>query len=178
MHYGKKIGLISLLAFLIAIASLGIGYSTLNTTLEINGIAKVAKKEYKTEINNIHDIQKINNEMMSDPIINGKQITTKVTLSQVGQTASFMFDIENLGNVDSELENITITGYENYRNYLDLKIEGFKNNELIKASSKKEHIKVTINYKNALLDEFGLPQIININELKIDVLLKEVKKGE
>jgi hypothetical protein len=54
----KKCRIIAVLAFLIAIASLGISYASLNTTKSIVGIATVQEKKTSLKIDNYKKNQK------------------------------------------------------------------------------------------------------------------------
>lgn len=174
----KKIGVITILAFLVAVASLGIGYSSLNTTLKVNGIAKVSSKELLPEPTNIHDIKTTTPTTMVTPTINNNEITTSLSFNQLGENAFFKFDFVNNKRENILIKEIKIIGLEEYQKYLSYKIENLSPNEIIKQQETKKDISFNITYQNELLNDNSLVQNIKIPELKIIIVYEEIKKGE
>ena len=106
----------------IVVFSLSIGYSYLNTGLNITGHANIKDNRWDIYFDNIQ-IESGSQEATSEPVItNNTTVTYGVTLNNPGEYYEFNIDIVNNGTIDAVLEDISIepiltTAQREYLNY-------------------------------------------------------------
>ncbi len=134
----KKITIITFLIIIIMI--IGIGYAYFNTTLIINGIAKIEGTFEvvftNATINNKTDLETIN--ISND----GLNLTFSVDLTMPGESDTINYTITNNGTIDATLNELVITSStDNDVTFECSSIAG----DLISKQSKTGTIKVTWN---------------------------------
>lgn len=171
----KKIKIIAFLAFFVAIMSLGVGYSTLNTTLEINGIAKVYEEKYEVSVSNIHNVLKSEGETtISDPLVKDDVITFDFKLTQLNNYVSFMFDIVNTGNQDAIVKDIHIEGLDPYVANLEVNFNDSLKNTVITGGETLENNLIKIGYKEGIFDPYLGFQAVELRGVRVVVKLEKV----
>ena len=173
-----RIKYITVFASIVAILSLGIGYSSSNEERKISGTAEVVENIYEIILSNIHEV-KTTNESVSfkqQPVINGKEIYFSISSLSPGSNASFKFDIENLGNINSKIKEIKLSGLENYEKNVSYKISNLKEKDRIKKESKIADNEFILSYDQALLDDSGNPINLDLDNLVLTIELEQVKE--
>lgn len=172
MNQIKRIKKYQMLGVIIALLSLTLSVGTLTTTYAYTGVATVSKEIYDVELKDVTDFfedgEKIS--VLKNPIIIKDNILYGVSLGNVNEYTKFQFNIENSGNVNAKVKKINITGFEEYKDYVDIQIKGVNEGQIIKGNS-IEKIDVITKYNTQLLDDDGMAMPINLNEINISVVL-------
>ena len=166
-----RIKYITIFASIVAILSLGIGYSSSNDERKISGTAEVVENIYEIILSNVHDV-KTSNESVTfkqQPMINGSSLSPE-------SNVSFKFDIENLGNINSKIKEIKLSGLENYEKNVSYKISNLKEKDRIKRESKIADNEFILSYDQALLDDSGNPINLELDNLVLTIELEQVKE--
>ena len=108
MKKNKKMSLIILL--LIIIFGITLGYATLSSSLNINGISIINNAKWDIHFENIQ-FRDENATATTPAEINddGNTITFEVNLLKPGDFYEFTVDVKNAGTIDGMLESITAT---------------------------------------------------------------------
>lgn len=171
----KKIKIIALLAFFVAVMSLGIGYSSLNTTLEISGMANVYQEKYEVLLSNVHSLLKSEGDtQISTPIILNDTIIFDLKLTQLDNYVSFMFDIVNSGNQDAKITDVYVEGLNEYEQNLEVVYGENLKDKVIKGGEKVSNNLFKITYKNGIFDPYTGFQAIDLKGVKLVVKMAKV----
>ena len=151
----NRIKVITVLAFLIALLSVGIGYSSYNTTIEVSGKAIAIENVYDIRLDNINSVN------------------TSLTPNN---SVTFKFDLYNESLIPTKIKNITLKGIEKYNDNLVYNISNLNIGDVIKGESKILDNTFTLSYKEAYKDEFGNPLNLNLENLSLIIEFEEVKE--
>jgi hypothetical protein len=100
-----------LLIIIVFILTLGIGYASIETSLNMNGTVNIEGNTFNQTFNNI--ALSPNNTVTSTPTINNKTVTSTVTLTNPNDLYDFYIYANNNGTLDAMITNITINGPDN-----------------------------------------------------------------
>ena len=106
---GGKI--IAVIALVLAVVGLSIGFAALQTKLEINGTAEVTGgKTWDVKfVDSSLKVDKVGSAQSTDPTVSATTIKDyKVTLAKPGDKVSYYFQVTNAGSFDAKLDSITI----------------------------------------------------------------------
>ena len=106
--------IIGVIALLVSIVALSISYAAINTTLKINGDAKVIGSNWKIKYANLDLTKTVLNGHASEVV--APSITTNdtkigdysVNLKAPGDYVKYFFDVVNDGTFDAEITSLTI----------------------------------------------------------------------
>lgn len=177
MEQIKKVKIIAILAFVVACLSLGIGYSSLSTTLDINGTAKVVEKKWDVKLDNIHALNftEENTIVIKEPVIaEGNKVNFAVNLNQPTAMISFYIDIINSGDFDSVVTDVGFEGLTNFSNNVTYSVEGIKKDDKVLAGESIKDIKVILSYSNPLIGIDGLNQALALNDVNFYININKV----
>lgn len=176
MEHIKKVKIIAILAFMIACLSLGIGYSSLNATMEINGTANVVEKEWKVTLSNVHAINFSDDITLvsKEPTLIDDKVNLGVTFNQLSAMISFYIDVVNSGGFDAEIESFGFNGLDSVVNNITYSVEGLKQGDKILATESLKDVKVTLTYSSPLIGMDGLNQPLVLNDVNFFVNIKKI----
>ena len=106
---GGKI--IAVIALVLAVVGLSIGFAALQTKLEINGTAEVTGgKTWDIKfVDSSLKVDKVGSAQSTDPTVSATTIKDyKVTLAKPGDKVSYYFQVTNAGSFDAKIDSITI----------------------------------------------------------------------
>ena len=106
---GGKI--IAVIALVLAVVGLSIGFAALQTKLEINGTAEVTGGQTWDVkfVDSSLKVDKVGSAQSTDPTVSATTIKDyKVTLAKPGDKVSYYFQVTNAGSFDAKLDSITI----------------------------------------------------------------------
>ena len=174
----NKIKIITIMAFLVAILSIGVGYSSYNTTNEISGKATIIENLCDIKIDNIKDVNtSLETITFKDtPSIISNTINFSITSMVPNNNISFKFDLYNEGILPVKIKNITLKGIDKYQEYLEYSISNIAINDVIKGETKLLDNTFTLNYKEVLKDEYGNPLNINLDNLSLVIDFEQIKE--
>lgn len=101
---------LAIVALFIAVIGLSIGFAALNTTLTINGSARVQTSSWNVHFANLRDAVVVGN-----PTINEDELsltdttfgTFNVGFKSPGESVTYTFDVVNSGSYDAKISTIT-----------------------------------------------------------------------
>ena len=159
----NRIKIITIMAFLVAILSIGVGYSSYNTTIEVSGKAMAIENEYDIKLDNIKEVSTSLNTILfsAEPSIINNSINFSLNSMVPNNQASFKFDLYNNSIIPTKIKSITLNGIDKYQANIEYKITNLAVGDVIKGESKILDNSFVLNYKEALKDEFGNP--LNLN---------------
>ena len=99
-----------ILIIILFILTLGIGYASLETNLNMNGTVNIEGNTFSQTFNNI--AYSPSNTITSTPTINNKTVTSTVTLTNPNDLYDFYVYVNNNGTLNAMISNITINGPE------------------------------------------------------------------
>ena len=140
----SKISLITLL--IVSCVALSIGYSTLSTTLKINGVANVDGMSFKIEFQNLSEASLTGSAVkITDPVISEDKTELKsynVNFLDPGDSISYTFQIANNGTINAKLSEIVKD---------TISCEGYGNGQqaTIDANNVCANLEYTLKYANA-----------------------------
>ena len=174
----NRIKVITVLAFLIALLSVGIGYSSYNTTIEVSGKAIAIENVYDIRLDNINSVNTSLNTTVfkEEPRIIGNSINFAITSLTPNNSVTFKFDLYNESLIPTKIKNITLKGIEKYNDNLVYNISNLNIGDIIKGESKILDNTFTLSYKEAYKDEFGNPLNLNLENLSLIIEFEEVKE--
>lgn len=103
--------IIAVIALVLAVVGLSIGFAALQTRLEINGTAEVTGgKTWDVKfVDSSLKVDKVGSAQSTDPTVSATTIKDyKVTLAKPGDKVSYYFQVTNAGSFDAKLDSITI----------------------------------------------------------------------
>lgn len=173
-----KIRYITILAAVIAILSLGIGYSSYSTTNDNSGTSEVLKSEYDIKLDKIHNKKTSNKEIKykQSPIITGDEISFSISNFIYDNSISFKFDINNAGTVKVKIKDIKVTGLDKYEDVLSYNISNIKVGDIIKPDSVIKDNEFVLKYKQAILNEYGENMNLELDNIVLTIEFEKVKE--
>ena len=159
----KKIRIIAVVAFLVAIASLSISYSSLNTTKEVKGIALVEPNVISLKISDIDNLVCDDGSSISEGIILDNTITFNTSLKTVGSNCSFDFVILNNGSYDVTLNGGILDNLNN--EHVTYELIGVNKGDSLKIGESKK-VSLKVSYNDFVRDEWTEVPVINLNEVQ------------
>lgn len=174
----SRIKMITIMAFLVAILSIGIGYSSYNTTIEVSGKAIAIENEYDIKLDNIKDINSSLNTILfkEDPNIIGNTINFSLSSMVPNNQVSFKFDLYNESIIPTKIKSITLKGIDNYLSNLEYGVTNIAVGDVIKGETKLLDNTFTLIYKEAVKDEYGNPLNLNLNNLSLVIEFEQIKE--
>lgn len=171
----KRVTFITVLVVVIAICSLFMSFSALNTSNSLSGVAVVNKENWDISIDNVSTVAVDSSAVMilKEPVVDNTKISYSLRMNQEHGYGQFSFDLKNLGNVNAKIKDIKITGMEGYEEYIDVTISDIKVGDSIKAETIISNIKVVTTYKRQLFDEMIIPQAIILDSINIEIELEK-----
>lgn len=103
--------IIAVIALVLAVVGLSIGFAALQTRLEINGTAEVTGgKTWDVKfVDSSLKVDKVGSAQSTDPTVSATTIKDyKVTLAKPGDKVSYYFQVTNAGSFDAKIDSITI----------------------------------------------------------------------
>ena len=172
---GKKGTFITTLAIIITIISVVSCFGVLGVTNSVQGISIQEKKEWKVAIIDISKVVMDQGtiEVLREPSFDKYKINYGLKMINIGHS-QFEFTIKNDGNIDAIVNDIKISGVENYLNNVSVELTKIKKGDVIKANSIVQ-VKVFTDYKLQLFDKAMIPQVINLDNIEIDIELKKIE---
>lgn len=172
---GRKGTLITTLAIMIALVSVVSCFGVLGVTNSVQGISIQEKKQWKVSLSDLSKIAMDQGaiEVLREPTLDKYRINYGLKLINVGN-AQFEFTIKNEGNIDTVVKNITINGIDEYKDYMSISFTEIKVGDVIKENSMVQ-VKVLTEYKNQLIDQNMIPQLINLENIEIDIDLEKIE---
>ena len=173
-----RIKYITILAFIVAILSLGIGYSSYNTSVEVTGTSEIVESIYEVRLSTIHDEKTSNNTILykQKPTITGNDISFSISNLEEKGKVSFKFDIENLGTIDAKVKSIKLSGLDEYEKSIEYKVSNLKIGDIIKQGAKVKDNSFTLTYKTKVLDQNGAPINLELENLVLTIELEANKE--
>ncbi len=159
----KKIRIIAVVAFLVAIASLSISYSSLNTTKEVKGIAMVEPNVISLKISDIDNLLCDEGSSISEGIIVDNTITFDSNLRSIGSSCSFDFVILNNGSYDVTLNGGILDNLNN--EHVTYELIGVNKGDSLKIGESKK-VSLKVSYNDFVRDEWTEVPVINLNEVQ------------
>ena len=179
MEKERKSRILAVIAILIAVVSLGVGFAAFSRDLHINGTATVKATSWDVHFTNLQEVAKTGTaEETSKPTINTEDTTISnfaVTLKSPGDSIKYQFDITNVVSFDAKITNVSLgkpdcTGSglnkeqdeTNVCNHLEYKLTyenggaEVKTDDTLNASENKT-VNLTLTYKSDISAE-ELPQ--------------------
>ena len=174
----NRIKIITIMAFLVAMLSIGIGYSSYNTTIEVSGTAIAIENEYDIKLDNIKEVSTSLNTILfkADPSIINNSINFSITSMVPNNHVSFKFDLYNESLIPTKIKNITLKGLEKYQANLEYSITNLKVGDVIKGESKILDNTFVLNYKEPLKDEYGNSLNLNLDNLSLVIEFEQIKE--
>lgn len=172
MSRTNKITTFTIMGIFVAIISLFTCVSVFGTSNANQGIALENIEVYDVKINDISDIYFEDGtvEIIKTANIDDKNIINYgVLLKEIDKYSQFQFDIENKGNIDIKIKNIIISGYEEYKDYVDIEVVGINVGDIVEKSSVISGVKVVTTYRNPMYTENDFIRFIELNNIKISI---------
>ena len=183
MKYDRKTRMITIVALLVAIVSISIGFTAMSTTLRINGRATMDTAHWKVRFKNLSnpvivgDASVLVAPTLSDTVIE----TYKVKLTKAGDSVTYTFDVANEStDMDAIIgtftkQTPTCVGNDNdvsvVCSNISYELRYTSNNELVKVNDtlnagETKNLKLTISYNGENLPE----NAVDINNLNIIII--------
>ena len=174
----SRIKIITIMAFLVAILSIGVGYSSYNTTIEVTGKAIAIENEYDIKLDNIKEVSTSLNTILfsAEPSIINNSINFSITSMVPNNQATFKFDLYNNSLIPTKIKKITLKGLEKYQDNIEYSITNLKVGDIIKGESQVLDNVFLLNYKEPLKDEFGNSLNLNLDNLSLVIEFEQIKE--
>lgn len=170
MRQTKKSTLFSIIGIFIAMVSILTSVSAMSTSMAGTGVAIENREVYDVKIDNVSEIYSDEDiEVIKNPSNEDNKINFGVKLNSIDSTTQVQFDIENKGNVNVKVKNVTISGIENYKDNVEVKVLGINVGDIIDAEVKNSGIKVITQYKNPVIDENGMISAVNLDDINVEI---------
>ncbi|MGN1337762.1 MAG: hypothetical protein ACI4WW_04730 [Candidatus Coprovivens sp.] len=151
MNQSKKITIIAVLAILFSLVSLGVSYSSLNTTNIENGVATIQEKYSEVKIEGLKNIESSDKALfLLEPEVNSNKINFGVSLSEQNSNCKYSFNVINSGNIASMVKEIKINGLENYKDNVEVIVEGINVGDVINTRVDPIMVNVSVIYNNPI----------------------------
>ena len=95
-----------MIALLVAVVAMSVGYAALAQTLTINGTANISA-DWDVVITGIETVSTTGATLVDEPTFDETSATFEVNLAYPGATATFDVTVENKGTIDAILDSIT-----------------------------------------------------------------------
>lgn len=178
MEHTKKVTIIIVCTILVTIISLGLSIGAFDFSNANKGIAYEQIYKLDLQISELSDI--IGSEdtlvsVISNPKVNIDKISYGVILKSTDVFTQFQFALENDGNLKARVKEINITGYEKYKDYVEIKVDGLNINDVIDVESRLSNIKVITMYKKPLIDENNKIKDIDLSNINIEFVFEGIE---
>lgn len=191
----RKTRIIAVVAVVLAIAGLSLGFAAYSQTLTINGSGEVKASSWQVRFENLSSVNKTGtaNEVTA-PTINTNDTNIgeyDVTFQTPGDSISYTFDIANNGTFDAEISSISIptpectgngdnatTDAANVCANLEYKLtytDGgapVSQNDTLNHGEKK-NVTLTLTYKDTITAEQLPTDDVNIDNLSISIIYSQ-----
>lgn len=111
MEKQRETRIVAVLALLIAVVGISIGFAAMSTTLQIQGTAEMNPSKWKIELANLSSPQLTGAASVEvAPTINNNGSTLsdfKIVLTKPGDKVVYTFDVRNTGDIDAVLATYT-----------------------------------------------------------------------
>ena len=168
----KKYGLLILLFLIIGIS---IGYSSLSTTLNINGNTVIEKASWDVHFENLEKVVGSESATQEALIDSSKTLIEYIVLLlEPGDFYEFTVDIVNSGSIDAMVNDVLKTGLatsqENYIEYTATYADGvdLEENDILK-SGETQKLRVRVKYKEDI-NVNDLPSTDELLDLKFQII--------
>lgn len=109
MKSDRTFKVVAVIALLVAVIGLTIGYAAYTETLTIDGSAKVTPATWDVKFKNLGTTEKTGDATSTDPTLTDTTISGFVaTLTMPGDSVKYKFDIANDGTIDAKLTTFTM----------------------------------------------------------------------
>ncbi|MDE5889219.1 MAG: hypothetical protein K2H20_04275, partial [Bacilli bacterium] len=156
MSRTNKITAFTIFGIFVAIISLFTCVTVFGSSNANVGIALEYIEVFDVKINDVSEIyfEEGTFQTLKNPNIDEKNtINYGLLLKRPDKYAQFQFNMENKGNVDIKVKNITILGYEEYKDYIDIELVGINVGDKIEKSTIISGVKAITTYKSPLYIE-------------------------
>lgn len=178
MVHTKKVNLCIILGIVICIVSLASSIGALNKSYSSSFVSNEVDEKYVIGLYKVTDIYTDDNiNVLNNPIIKDYSLIYGVELLNLNGVAKFQFNLKNTGNIAAKVKNIEIYGYEDYKDYVKIEIDGLKVGDIIEEDSIIKKINVYTSYENPYYDLNGLIKNITLKDLKIVISFEDMKDG-
>lgn len=180
MSQTKKISLFIVLGLIVGIMSLGSSLAALRISYSSSEVAKIKEDSFIIELISPTRIymDEDTGSVIKNPIITSNEIGYGLELKKINSGAQFQFDISNKGDLPGRVVNINIYGIEEYKDYIDINIEGINVGDVVESDKVIKKVNVRTTYFNPLYDESGLIKTIKLEDLKIEIEFESIDKGD
>jgi len=186
MEENKKTRVIAIIALIVAIVCVSIGFAAMSTTLRINGNSTMDTAHWRVRFKNLSDPVIVGNaSIITAPTLTDTVIETyKVKLTNTGDSVTYYFDVAN-ESVDMDAvigtftkQTPTCTGSVSDTNIVcpnvSYELRYTSNNELVKENDtlnagETKNLKLTISYVGSSLPE----GVVDINNLNIAIIYNQ-----
>ena len=107
IRLNKKLAIMYVVALVLA-ASLGIGYATFSTTLEVRGDAAIKHSSWNIQLSGLNVKSGSVTATTPASVTNGNTVTFAANLAQPGDFYEFNVNVVNNGTMDAKLNGINI----------------------------------------------------------------------
>lgn len=111
MEKDKNSKVIAIIALLIAIAGLSVGFAALSTTLTINGSGTVNTSSWNVKFANLGATPALTGTAteVTKPVLSDTKIETfDVSFMTPGDSITYTFDVANTGTYDARISSVTV----------------------------------------------------------------------
>lgn len=109
MKSDRTFKVVAVIALLVAVIGLTVGYAAYTETLTINGSAKVVPATWDVKFKNLGETQLTGHATSTDPTLTDTTISGFVaTLTVPGDSVKYKFDVANDGTIDAKLTTFTM----------------------------------------------------------------------
>ena len=195
MEKDRKTKILAVIAIIVAVISLTIGFAAFSTSLSIEGTGDVKASSWKVRFENLQPVQKVGTAVETTaPTINSNDTSISnfdVSFTTPGDSVSYTFDIANNGTFDAEITSINIptptcqgtgeTAEEDATNVcenLEYKLTYTDGGATLAQTDtlnkgEKKNVTLTLTYKDTITEE-ELPQDnVDISNLGISIIYSQ-----
>ncbi len=195
MEKDRKTKVLAVIAIIVAVISLTIGFAAFSTSLSIEGTGDVKASSWKVRFENLQTVQTVGTAVETTaPTINTNDTTISnfdVSFTTPGDSVSYTFDIANKGTFDAEITSINIptptcqgtgeTAEEDAANVcrnLEYKLTYTDGGTTLAQTDtlnkgEKKNVTLTLTYKDTITEE-ELPQDnVDISNLGISIIYSQ-----
>lgn len=156
------------LALLLSIVGISVGFASMSTTLNMNGVANVTPASWKIKFQNLSNASITGYaEVLSNPTIQSDTHIGdySIKLTRPGDKVEYTFEVANLGTIDSEISSYS---------FLAPIVTGTGENALADSEIVKNNLVYTLTYLDGTNVQIG--DVLNKNEvtkLKLTIAYRE-----
>lgn len=194
MEKNRGTKILAIVAIIIAVIGLSVGFAAFSATLTINGTGTVKASSWQVRFENLSAVAKTGTATeVTAPTINTNDTNIgdySVTLTTPGDSISYTFDVANNGTFDAEVTAITIptptctgnganaeTDALNVCNNVAYTLTyddgtAIANGDTIKAAEKKT-MKLTLTYNDSVTADLLAKDDVAISNLGITILYSQ-----